>query len=198
MGRFPYVVSLLPFLSLIVIFLSATIAPPQPVAALPLSIDSRWIVDETGHRGLIKQSIDSISKKIVSMGFNCVRLTWPLFLATNDLLANTTVRHSFRNLGLTESIAGFQANNPSIIDHSLISAFQLYYGLVTSFEGGTKDQNHLSKVKSADKGQITSLEILGKVSKVHNHHYCFFEAVNAKWSASELTKLWQKSLRSSF
>ncbi|CAL5384201.1 unnamed protein product [Camellia sinensis] len=89
-------------------------APPQPVTALPLSTDSRWIVDETrwhvklscvnwaSHldtvvaEGLSKQSIDSISKKIVSMGFNCVRLTWPLFLATNDSLANTTVRHAFQ------------------------------------------------------------------------------------------------------
>ncbi|CAL5332873.1 unnamed protein product [Camellia sinensis] len=91
-------------------------APPQPMAALPLSTDSRWIVDETGWHvklscvnwashldavvaeGLSKQSIDSISKKIVSMGFNCVRLTWPLFLATNDSLANTTVRQSSRTL----------------------------------------------------------------------------------------------------
>ncbi|KAI7988845.1 hypothetical protein LOK49_LG13G00528 [Camellia lanceoleosa] len=163
MGKFPYVVSLLPFLSLTVIFLSATIAPPQPVAALPLSTDSRWIVDETGQRvklacvnwaahldavvaeGLSKQPIDSISKKIASMGFNCVRLTWPLFLATNDSLANTTVRHSFRNLGLIESIAGFQANNPSMIDHSLISAFQA----VVSSLGNNKVMvildNHISK-----------------------------------------------------
>ncbi|CAL5421242.1 unnamed protein product [Camellia sinensis] len=79
------------------------------------------------------------------MGFDCVRLTWPLFLATNDSLANTTVRHSFRNLGLTESIAGFQANNPSIIDHSLISAFQA----VVSSLGNNKVMvildNHISK-----------------------------------------------------
>ncbi|CAL5386178.1 unnamed protein product [Camellia sinensis] len=125
-----------------VIFLSTTIALPQPAAVLPLSTDSRWIVDETGRRvklscanwashldavvaeGLSKQPIDSISKKIVLMGFNCVRLTWPLFLATNDSLANTTIRQSFRNLGLIESIAGFQVNNPSIIDHSLINVFQ--------------------------------------------------------------------------
>ncbi|GMP46132.1 hypothetical protein CsSME_00014406 [Camellia sinensis var. sinensis] len=142
MGRFPHFFSLLLIFSLTVIFLSATIALPQPAAALPLSTDSRWIVDETGRsvklscvnwashldavvvEGLSKQPIDSISKKIVSMGFNCVRLTWPLFLATNDSLANTTIRQSFRNLGLIESIAGFQVNNPSIIDHSLISVFQ--------------------------------------------------------------------------
>ncbi|GMQ06560.1 hypothetical protein CsSME_00051098 [Camellia sinensis var. sinensis] len=163
MGKFPYVVSLLPFLSLTVIFLSATIAPPQPVAALPLSTDSRWIVDETGQRvklacvnwaahldavvaeGLSKQPIDSISKKIVSMGFNCVRLTWPLFLATNDSLANTTVRHSFRNLGLIESIAGFQANNPSIIDHSLISAFQAVVSSLGNNKVMVLLDNHIRK-----------------------------------------------------
>ncbi|THG20819.1 glycosyl hydrolase 5 family protein-like [Camellia sinensis] len=163
MGRFPHFFSLLPIFSLTVIFLSTTIAPPQPAASLPLSTDSRWIVDETGRRvklscvnwashldavvaeGLSKQPIDSISKKIVSMGFNCVRLTWPLFLATNDSLANTTVRQSFRNLGLIESIAGFQVNNPSIIDHSLISAFQAVVSSLGDNNVMVILDNHISK-----------------------------------------------------
>lgn len=115
----------------------------SPAAALPLSTDSRWIVDETGRRvklacvnwashleavvaeGLSKQPVDLISKQIGSMGFNCVRLTWPLFLATNESLANLTVRKSFTRLGLIESVAGFQANNPSLIDLSLINAYQV-------------------------------------------------------------------------
>ncbi|GMP82591.1 hypothetical protein CsSME_00036830 [Camellia sinensis var. sinensis] len=163
MGRFPHFFPLLPIFSLTVIFLSTTIAPPQPAAALPLSTDSRWIVDETGRRvklscvnwashldavvaeGLSKQPIDSISKKIVSMGFNCVRLTWPLFLATNDSLANTTVRQSFRNLGLIESIAGFQVNNPSFIDHSLISAFQAVVSSLGDNNVMVILDNHISK-----------------------------------------------------
>ena len=77
--------------------------------------------------GLSKQPMDAISKKIVSMGFNCVRLTWPLFLVTNDSLASLTVRQSFQSLGLFESIAGVQANNPSIIDLPLIKAYQVKY-----------------------------------------------------------------------
>ncbi|CAL5443061.1 unnamed protein product [Camellia sinensis] len=163
MGRFPHFFSLLPIFSLTVIFLSTTIVPPQPAAALPLSTDSLWIVDETGRRvklscvnwachldavvaeGLSKQPIDSVSKKIVSMGFNCVRLTWPLFLATNDSLANTTVRQSFRNLGLIESIAGFQVNNPSIIDHSLISAFQAVVSSIGDNNVMVILDNHISK-----------------------------------------------------
>lgn len=75
--------------------------------------------------GLSKQPVDVISKQIVSSGFNCVRLTWPLFLFTNDSLANLTVRKSFRTLGLLESVAGIQANNPKIIDLSLIDAYQV-------------------------------------------------------------------------
>ncbi|XP_062158087.1 glycosyl hydrolase 5 family protein-like [Alnus glutinosa] len=112
------------------------------VAALPLHTSSRWIVDEAGQRvklscvnwvtnlevvvveGLSKQPVDTISKRILSMGFNCVRLTWPLYLVTNDSLASLTVRQSFQSLGLSEAIAGFQANNPSIIDLSLIQAYQ--------------------------------------------------------------------------
>lgn len=113
------------------------------VSARPLSTDSRWIVDESGQRvklscvnwvahletmlaeGLSKQPVDVISKQILSMGFNCVRLTWPLYLFTNDSLANLTVRKSFQNLGLFESVAGIQANNPSIIDLPLINAYQV-------------------------------------------------------------------------
>ena len=77
--------------------------------------------------GLSKQPLDAISKRIGSMGFNCVRLTWPLFLATNDSLASLTARESFQSLGLSDAIAGVQRNNPSIIDLSLIEAFQVIF-----------------------------------------------------------------------
>ncbi|KAG1370043.1 glycosyl hydrolase 5 family protein [Cocos nucifera] len=114
----------------------------KPTTALPLSTSSRWIVDESGQRvklacvnwpshldtvlaeGMGKQPVDAISNKIASMGFNCVRLTWPLFLATNDSLANLTVRQSFQSLGLAESLAAIQVNNPALVDLPLIQAFQ--------------------------------------------------------------------------
>lgn len=115
------------------------------VVAQPLSTNSRWIVDDSGKRvklacvnwvthleavvaeGLSKQPVDVISRRILEMGFNCVRLTWPLYLATNDTLASMTVRQSFQKLGLMESIAGFQVNNPSLIDLTLIKAYQVYF-----------------------------------------------------------------------
>ncbi|KAK4549311.1 hypothetical protein RGQ29_032755 [Quercus rubra] len=133
--------SLLPFLSLLAIF-SNVISQSKPVMAVTLHTDSRWIVNEAGQRvklacvnwvshmdpmvaeGLNKQPLDAISKRIVSMGFNCVRFTWPLYLVTNDSLASLTVRQSFQRLGLSQYIAGIQAKNPSIIDVPLITAFR--------------------------------------------------------------------------
>ena len=76
--------------------------------------------------GLSKQPVDAVAKKIVEMGFNCVRLTWPLDLMTNETLANNvTVRQSFQSLGLNDDIVGFQTNNPSIIDLPLIEAYKV-------------------------------------------------------------------------
>ncbi|CAJ1979106.1 unnamed protein product [Sphenostylis stenocarpa] len=114
----------------------------QSVKGFPLHTSDRWIVNESGKRvklacvswashldaavaeGLSQQPLDFISKRIKSMGFNCVRLTWPLFLLTNDSLASLTVRNSFQNLGLLQSIHAVQAINPSIIDLPLIKAYQ--------------------------------------------------------------------------
>ncbi|XP_024993411.1 uncharacterized protein LOC112527181 [Cynara cardunculus var. scolymus] len=130
--------------SLLLFILAAVIHHHHPTTALPLSTNSRWIVDNGngGERvklscvnwvshldavvaeGLSKQPVDAISNKISAMGFNCVRLTYPLFLFTNDSFASVTVRQSLRKLGLIESIAGFQSNNPSIIDLPLLQAFQ--------------------------------------------------------------------------
>ncbi|TKY67028.1 Endoglucanase E1 [Spatholobus suberectus] len=127
----------------IVLLLGATLqSKPVAVEAFPLYTSDRWIVDESGKRvklacvnwvshldavvaeGLSQQPLDVISKRIKSMGFNCVRLTWPLLLLTNDSLASLTVRNSFQNLGLLQSINAVQAINPSIIDLPLIKAYQ--------------------------------------------------------------------------
>ncbi|XP_065873829.1 glycosyl hydrolase 5 family protein-like [Euphorbia lathyris] len=137
--------------------------PIFSASALPLSTNSRWVVDENGERvklacvnwvshlepvvaeGLSKQPMDSIAKKIVSLGFNCVRLTWPLYLATNDSLASITVRQSFQSLGLLESISGIVANNPSIIDLSLIQAYQAVVSSLGENKVMVILDNHISK-----------------------------------------------------
>ncbi|KAE8687962.1 Cytochrome P450 86A2 [Hibiscus syriacus] len=117
------------------------------VASLPLSTNSRWIVDEGNRRiklvcvnwvshlepilaeGHSRQPVNTLAKKIVSMGFNCVRFTWPRYLITNDSLSSLTVRQSFQRLGLLESIAGIQANNPSIVNVTLVKAYQAVVSL---------------------------------------------------------------------
>uniref|UniRef100_A0A0D3A6M1 Glycoside hydrolase family 5 domain-containing protein n=1 Tax=Brassica oleracea var. oleracea TaxID=109376 RepID=A0A0D3A6M1_BRAOL len=111
--------------------------------SFPLSTKTRWIVDEKSQRvklacvnwpahlqpavaeGLSKQPLDSISKKIVSMGFNCVRLTWPLDLMTNDTLARKiTVKQSFESLNLFDDALGIQIHNPKILNLPIFNAFQ--------------------------------------------------------------------------
>ncbi|KAF8040739.1 hypothetical protein BT93_B2845 [Corymbia citriodora subsp. variegata] len=146
----------LPLLLLPLISLSST----SSAAALPLSTSSRWIVDGSGQRvklacanwvshldavvaeGLSKQPLGAISARIASLGFNCVRLTWPLFLATNDSLASLTVRQSFQGLGLADAISGIQANN---LDLSLIQAFQEVVSSLGDNGVMVILDNHLSK-----------------------------------------------------
>ncbi|KAL2903447.1 Glycosyl hydrolase 5 family protein [Bienertia sinuspersici] len=131
--------------------------------ALPLSTNSRWIVDEKGQRvklacvnwsahlelvvaeGLSKRPVDVISKNISDMGFNCVRLTWPLYLATNSSLASLSVRQSFHNAGLLDSFSELQANNPSIVDLSLINAFKAVVASLAKNKVMVILDNHLSK-----------------------------------------------------
>lgn len=128
------------FLPALFLFLTTWFGHSQ---ALPLFTGSRWIVNGDGQRvklacvnwaahlepavaeGLSKQPVDSISRWISSAGFNCVRLTWPLFLVTNSSLSSMTVESSFRGLGLYEPIMGLQENNPSFLNLTLLDAFQV-------------------------------------------------------------------------
>ncbi|GAB2280558.1 hypothetical protein Dimus_015185 [Dionaea muscipula] len=128
-----------------------------------LSTSGRWIVDGSGRRvklscvswpshlqvvvaeGLSKQPVDLISRKITSMGFNCVRFTWPLFLATDNALAAMTVRDSLENLGLDEDILGFQDKNPTIIDLTLTGAFQAVVSSLGRNNVMVILDNHISK-----------------------------------------------------
>ncbi|KAE8670465.1 Cytochrome P450 86A2 [Hibiscus syriacus] len=94
---------------------------------------------------LSRQPMDVIAKRIVSMGFNYVRYTWPVFLVTNDSLASLTVRQSFQRLGFVESIAEIQANNPSIIDVPLIKAYQTVVSSLGKNNLMVILDNHISK-----------------------------------------------------
>ncbi|KAL3726383.1 hypothetical protein ACJRO7_031300 [Eucalyptus globulus] len=130
------------FLLLISTVLFFSMPQLKPVVAQKLYANSRWIVDGDGRRvklacvnwpahlqpllaeGLSKLPADTIARKIREMGFNCVRLTWPLELPINETLASFTVTQSFQNLGLLESLAGIKSNNPSLINLPVMEAYK--------------------------------------------------------------------------
>jgi hypothetical protein len=75
--------------------------------------------------GLSKQPIDVISKSIISRGFNCVRLTYATFMLTNETVSSLTVKSSFESLNLTDALQGIGVHNPSILNLTLIQAYQV-------------------------------------------------------------------------
>ncbi|KAL5718019.1 cellulase [Ranunculus cassubicifolius] len=182
-SQFPYLI----LHSILVISLFCSFQ--RHVLALPLYTSSRWIVDEEGKRvklacvnwpshletmvaeGLSKQPVDIISNKISSMGFNCVRFTWPLFLATNDSLGKLSVRQSFQSLGLSESIAGIEVNNPSFLELPVLQAFQVVVKCLADNSIMVILDNHISKPKYFDpnlwiKGLVRMATLFNDTSNV--------------------------------
>ncbi|OEL22417.1 hypothetical protein BAE44_0016564 [Dichanthelium oligosanthes] len=114
----------------------------ERAAAVTLSTSSRWIVDQAGHRvklacvnwpshlepvvteGLGRQPVGAIAGMVVSLGFNCVRLTYPIALATNASLSSLTVRQSLMAHGLAETAGGVEVNNPGFLDLTLIESLK--------------------------------------------------------------------------
>ncbi|KAK3142278.1 hypothetical protein QOZ80_4BG0344520 [Eleusine coracana subsp. coracana] len=110
--------------------------------ALPLSTSSRWVVGADGRRvklacanwashlepaaaeGLARRAVGDIAARVAAMGFNCVRLTWPTYLATNATLASLPLRWSLERLGMLESVAGVRVNNPALLEMPLIDVFR--------------------------------------------------------------------------
>ncbi|KAG6479990.1 hypothetical protein ZIOFF_063467 [Zingiber officinale] len=151
---------------LIPLLLCFIVQAATAAAAYPLSTSGRWIVDAgSGKRvklacvnwpshlepmvaeGLSKRPLDEISKAIGTMGFNCVRFTWPTFLATNDSLANLTVRQSFERLSALNStdVSLIERHNPALIDLPLIEAYQAVVSNLGDNNVMVILDNHISK-----------------------------------------------------
>ncbi|KAL5207608.1 hypothetical protein ABZP36_032043 [Zizania latifolia] len=131
--------------------------------AVTLSTSSRWIVDEAGRRvklacvnwpshlepvvteGLGRQPVDVISKKVAAMGFNCVRLTYPIALATNASLSSLTVLQSLRAHGLAETVAAVEVNNLGFLDLTLVDAFRAVVDNLGENDVMVILDNHVSK-----------------------------------------------------
>ena len=131
-----------PLLLLALLLLPALTAAAS-LPALPLSTASRWIVGADGRRvklacatwashlepaaaeGLARRGVSDIAARVAAMGFNCVRLTWPTYLATNVTLASLPLRWSLERLGMLESVAGVRVNNPALLDLPLVDVFRV-------------------------------------------------------------------------
>jgi hypothetical protein len=118
-------------------------ADSPSLPALPLWTSSRWVVGADGRRvklacanwashlepaaaeGLARRGVGDIAARVVAMGFNCVRLTWPTYLATNATLASLPLRWSLERLGMLESVAGVRVNNPALLELPLIDVFRV-------------------------------------------------------------------------
>jgi hypothetical protein len=128
---------------LLLALLLPALAAAASLPMLPLSTDSRWVVGADGRRvklacanwashlepaaaeGLSRRGVGDIAARVAAMGFNCVRLTWPTYLATNATLASLPFRWSLERLGMRESVAGVRVNNPALLDLPLIDVFRV-------------------------------------------------------------------------
>nr|CAH66880.1 OSIGBa0158F13.11 [Oryza sativa] len=131
-----------PLLLLLLLLPLAAATATASLPPLPLSTASRWVVGADGRRvkltcanwashlepvaaeGLSRRGLGDIAARVAAMGLNCVRLTWPTYLATNATLANLPLRASLERLGMPESVAGVRVNNPGLLDLPLIDVFQ--------------------------------------------------------------------------
>ena len=117
---------------------ASELAPTAITYAYPLSASGSRIVDANnrtvqmrcanwpGHmetmlpEGLQWQPLSAIVKLLAQPGtFNCIRLTYSVELFY--LGQNLTARQSFTRLGLTDTIAQVEANNPTLIDMPLLA-----------------------------------------------------------------------------
>lgn len=122
------------FMLLVILFLSNT-------HIAYLSTSSRWIVNvNTGRRvklrcvnwpghmhplipeGLHKKPLKNITRSIVSMGFNCVRLTWATHMFTRNEYGNLTVAESLEKWNLIAAMFGMALNNPQIMNLTVVDA----------------------------------------------------------------------------
>ncbi|XP_027905958.1 glycosyl hydrolase 5 family protein-like [Vigna unguiculata] len=108
--------------------------------AYPLSTQNRWIIDEaTGQRaklvcanwaghlqpmipeGLDKRPLKDIVGELVKHKFNCVRLTYAIYMWTR--YAHENVSANLASLDVPEVVEGIAKNNPSVLSMTHIQTF---------------------------------------------------------------------------
>ncbi|BAT97907.1 hypothetical protein LR48_Vigan11g036200 [Vigna angularis] len=108
--------------------------------AYPLSTQNRWIIDEaTGQRvklvcanwaghlqpmmpeGLDKRPLKEIVGELVKRNFNCVRLTYAIYMWTR--FSHENVSANLASLDVPEVVEGIAKNNPSVLSMTHIQTF---------------------------------------------------------------------------
>ncbi|MCO5568340.1 hypothetical protein L7F22_022039 [Adiantum nelumboides] len=130
------------YVSMRILSISLVYASLLTAHSLPLSTKSQWIVDSsTGSRvtlscvdwashftpilaeGLHLHPLESIAHTIATWGFNCVRLSWATRMFTNRTLAEATVSHTFRVLGLETELEAIASFNGKLVGMTSVQAF---------------------------------------------------------------------------
>ncbi|KAF6162132.1 hypothetical protein GIB67_008261 [Kingdonia uniflora] len=75
--------------------------------------------------GLDKQPLSEIVGRVSALGFNCVRLTWATYMFTRARYGNLTVRGSLESLELMDASMGVAKNNPSLLNVSVVEAYDM-------------------------------------------------------------------------
>ncbi|KAK6947853.1 Glycoside hydrolase, family 5 [Dillenia turbinata] len=132
--------------------------------SLPLSTSNRWIIDvASGNRvklacvnwaahmeamvaeGLDKKPLKEIATKVALLGFNCVRLTWATFMFTRKQQASHTVAQSLHSLGLHKASIGMAKNNPSLLNLTLVEAYEAVVNELGANDLMVVLDNHVSR-----------------------------------------------------
>ena len=92
--------------------------------------------------GLQHNSIENIVRLIQQMNMTCVRLTYSIDLARSTDL---TAYRSLEQLNLTSALAGFQLNNPMLINSTVSEVFNAVLDTLGKYDVLVLLDNHLSK-----------------------------------------------------
>ncbi|KAI5396146.1 hypothetical protein KIW84_062372, partial [Lathyrus oleraceus] len=153
-----------PLSLLLLVFISSLHSSSKHANAFPLSTQSRWIVDDStnsrvklvcgnwaGHlqpmipEGLDRRPIKELVGEIVKNNFNCVRLTYAIYMWTRH--GNRIVNDTLNDLDLPEVVEGISKYNPSVLKMTHIEAFDAVVDEIGSQNVNVLLDNHVSEAK---------------------------------------------------
>lgn len=149
-------------LLLLLVSFSALLVPHSN--AYPLSTRRRWIIDDsTGERakllcgnwaghlqamlpeGLDKRPLKEMVGEIVKYKFNCVRLTYAIYMWTR--FGDRNVGETLADLDIPEVVAAISKNNPWLLNRTHVQAFEAVVRELGARNVRVLLDNHVSEPK---------------------------------------------------